>query len=592
MIISSPKRNRLFLIGFILLIIGVCSLYFFIDSNQKYGLTTDLWTHDVNAHTIQSQGTITSSKPGYLGLEWQDAFGFNLWQATLSNITGIDVSLICLYSNVLLGASLILVCFLFFSLVVKGRNTILLILFILFLTGGIGYLYNLKTNPFDHINESISNQNNNEYSKIRSVNFNQISKNTSDFQRVNFSYKLIHSVTQIIGLILFLMFIYFLTKKDFFSSGLFLITIFLTHRTTSIFTSIFFFFFIFKESKVNLKALLLPTIGFFFWFSSFLYWMNSENILKVRLLSLFLWGLIFILILVKVYIKSPELVMVFKYGAWFVLGGLFCLLVFSPLFLTSNSLFFPFHQKLFWLMGPLILGLLNLKLMDEVPVFWALISGTFFTTFLIFLDLGLSSDRLFIFLELALVPCFVLLFRNKITSKRFNKKILLILFLLLVFIISISFSLYVEQYVTNHMSNRVDRFMPVSNFINEQISNNKTIGISSRVHTKWGYGRCIPFLTQNKILNNKGYDLDYIKGKTNSSLNTTELKKILVNMEKNNSLLHMYPTLVLSYPEVVKEFAPLINGDYLLAYSFEVQKLNDIFPILFEGENYAVIKLR
>jgi len=281
-----------------------------------------------------------------------------------------------------------------------------------------------------------------------------------------------------------------------------------------------------------------------------------------------------------------------KYARWFALAVFIVLLIVDAIYPNSSLTLSPMYKSLFWLMGPLLIGLVLISRIWENNALCALVLSLFALYFGSYFGIGPNSDRLLIFLKIALVPYFLMFF-FKGRSHKTMKKTSTILFILTVSLMVLGWTLYIDEFSSNQMSfKRINRFLSVSNFINQHIEKEKVIAIDPEVHTKWSYGRCIPYLTKNRITNDAGYDWDYLKkrfGLAQGEYKSVEFFKKAVH---DPNLSYILQTFIIEYPKLAKNLTKEMPIDYILIAKGNLNKFSGLFDIVYEDEWFGLVCLK
>lgn len=337
--------NRYFRIGVLVFLLLVFILIAYdVNIHQKYGLSDDPQEH----MAITNEIIKVKNLPNYDPLTKLDKadypYGYHTWLATVVNVSGLNkFAFVFRYSSLLLLSISFLLIFIYVRKI-KNENTALLVMIILFFSGGIGWLFHLCILGPQIAGSCLGN----------------FAQSTGLYSSTNFIIRLLYPTTHAAGILMVLMFLYLFNRKRYFLAAITLSTLSYTHRNNFVLTAIFLMPLMMVTEKEDLKALFIPLITLILSFGWGFYprvytllginlpaFITAENVLRVVLLV----SVILFFIFNRKFTKS-----LFKFALIIII-----LLVALDGIIHFNQAMpysLPFYKILLFLYGPLLIGLL------------------------------------------------------------------------------------------------------------------------------------------------------------------------------------------------------------------------------------------
>lgn len=488
------KFNSIFRkIVLVFLLVLFSLIIFDICVHQKYGLSNDPQQHMSIVNSIIKLKSLPEKDP-LTGLDkMEEAAGYHTWLATVINLTALNkFAFVFRYSCALLAGIIFLLVFIFVRKI-KNENIALLVMIILFFAGGIGWLF------YPCIMD-----------KGVSVDcLTQYAENMGLLKSSDFISRLIYPVTHNLGILLLLLFLYLLHKKNYFLAGLALSALSYTHKNNFVFASLLLIPLMISIKKEDIKVIIIPLLTLIFSFAWNFYpsltssytsgplhrfmflmpFLTTENVLRLFLLASILLFFVFNRNLTK-----PLFNLVFLVTILLIITDAFFYFNKSPNFSI------PFYKALFFLYGPLLISLFFInKIEYPKEIYCLLITCLVLTQLNVIISL-ISFDRILIILFVPLAVMYAAL----IDKSKKNFKIVLILLLLLT--LSGGFARLNFYTLQRSFNDNIDTYNKSLIFIRDNLSENSRIITSPGFDAGIRINMIIPSIAERYVYTEDTYD--------------------------------------------------------------------------------------
>ncbi|MBD3206692.1 hypothetical protein GF319_10170 [Candidatus Bathyarchaeota archaeon] len=416
----------------IILLTAVSVTYYVSSNNGPIGLSVDNIKRALTALEMVETGQMPKIYPGNIDVKYVYPYGSEVLISYISTLSKMPPFLVVRYYNCLMMIILVPLLYLFYKLITDKAEIILIAIILFLFTSG---LHGLSTGDFRY---SLEN-----YLEIKDI---------IRSYGMSASFETLYATGFLLGIPLFILFIYFIHKERYLISAFIFLTVLVSHKTEVVFLTIFVMVYLIFRKNNNKNISIIGFSILIFVLMNELSSFKFINMLQSKALSNNYFYLLLSWIFIAVYplisyiperISESKLQRILERAVGASVG----IIILYDLFLREPPFLKNEYVYLFWEIGFFWLGLFAINEIRKNRVMYSILLSNIIVIGVELTDLlhGFSPERTLYFLKLILPIYFIIFFKSLISRARINRFVVTIVVLSMLYVHFVGYYLDVSH---------------------------------------------------------------------------------------------------------------------------------------------------